>query len=102
MDELSLSFFIVIIGVPNKNEEKLGPLSPMKPESEITVLGICGKEHTFQITLDNSPGLEDTVDPWKKAEKEMQAKTRVSKLIGTKMGKSHKWRPQMEKLGVQE
>ena len=32
VDELPLSLFIVVIGVPDKNKEKLGPLSAMKPK----------------------------------------------------------------------
>ena len=56
----------MVIGVPNKNDEKLVPLSSMKPEkSKITVLKICGKEHTFQRALDNSREPKDVVDPRK-------------------------------------
>ena len=56
----------MIIGVPDKNEDKLGPLSAVKPQkSEITFLEIFGKEHTFQRALDNSRELVDVVDPWK-------------------------------------
>ena len=66
MDKLPLSLFTVVIGVPDKNEEKLCPLLAMKPEkSEITVLEIYGKEHAFQRTLDNPRELEDVVDPLK-------------------------------------
>ena len=56
----------MIIGVPDKNEDKLGPLSAVKPQkSEITVLEIFGKEHTFQRALDNCRELVDVVDPCK-------------------------------------
>ena len=32
VDELPLSLFTVVIGVPDKNDENLDPLSAMKPE----------------------------------------------------------------------
>ena len=45
VDELPLSLFTVVIGVPDKNKEKLGPLSIMKIEkSIITVLEIYEKQ----------------------------------------------------------
>ena len=60
MDELPLSIFTVVIGVPEKNSEKLDPMSSMKLEKlEITVVDICGKENTFQRALDNSREPED-------------------------------------------
>ena len=59
----------MVIGVPAKSEEKLSPLSAMKQKkSKITVLEICGKEHTFQRALDNSRELEDVAGPRKKSE----------------------------------
>ena len=56
VNELPLSLFTVVIEVPDKNDQKLCPLLAMKPKkkSEITVLEICGKEHTYQRALDNS------------------------------------------------
>ena len=60
----------MVIGVPNKNNEKLNPLLAMKLEtSEITVLEICGKQHIFYRALDNSREPEDVVDPQKNQRK---------------------------------
>ena len=62
VNKLPLSLFIVVIRVPDKSEEKLGPLSAMELEkSEITILEMC-EEHTFQRALDNSREPEDVVD----------------------------------------
>ena len=45
----------MVIGVLDKNDEKLNPLLAMKLEElEIIILEIYGKEHTFQRALDNS------------------------------------------------
>ena len=90
MDGLPLSLFTVAIGVPDINEEKLGPLSTMTPEkSEITIYEICGKEHTFQRAQDNSQEPEDVVDPRKNQRRRIfRQKTRVSKSVGDKNGQN--------------
>ena len=81
----------MVIEVPNKIDEKLCPLSTMKPEkSEITILEIYGKERTFQRALGNSRELEDVVDPRKnKRRRSCRQKTRVSKSVRDKKWAKH-------------
>ena len=103
VDELPLSLFTVVIGVPKKNDEKIGPLSAMKPEKlEITVLEICEKEHIFQRALDNSREPEDVVDPWKNRRKmSYRQKTKVLKFVeDKKIGKTHICMFHMEGHGI--
>ena len=74
-----------------KIDEKIGPLSTMKLEKQkITVLEICGKEHTFQRALDNSREPKDVIDAWKKIRGEgvVDKKLRFQSLSETKNGKN--------------